>query len=100
MGDCRTGHEHRSNRRGSELLGQELVHLDGIFISTNRTTLSHPRAWSAGPILSVLRAPVTTRAAKLMFCFFNSSKLRFVGSTPDRETIDDVWEDMNVYQLL
>ena len=30
VGDCRTCHEHRSNGWGSELLGQELVHFDGI----------------------------------------------------------------------
>ena len=45
---------------------RSLCILTASFISTNRSTRCHPRARSVGPILSVRRVAVTTRAAKLM----------------------------------
>ena len=51
---------------GQSFWVRSLCILTASFISTNRPTRSHPRARSVGPILSVRRAPVTTRAAKLM----------------------------------
>ena len=99
VGDCRTCHEHRSYGWGSELLGQELVHFDGILhlhqplhplpsqsleCRADPVRPSCPRHYSGGKVNGLL----------------NSGKLSFVGSTPDRETVDDVWKHMNVYQFL
>ena len=101
VGDCRTSHEHRSNRRRSELLGQELVHLDGIFHLNQplHPLPSQSLECRADPVRSSCPRHYSCGKVNVFFLILASCVLLAPPQT-ERQYVDDVWEDMNVYQLL